>query len=102
MAKEFQTLPSQLLSIDDPYAAWCFNEACFMWGVYVESELHQAGRDTKDRKGNKEHERALNKRKLRMTALMTEPTKPEEEGKAHPTPAPKKRFKDPADLFKKK
>ena len=28
IAKEFGCLPSQVMSIDDEYTAYCFNEAC--------------------------------------------------------------------------
>lgn len=94
MAKEFQCLPSQILNTQDDYAAYCLNESCFIWGVYVENELHKASRDSKDKKQNKEQETFMRKRKQRMASIM------ETDNKAHPAPA--KRFKDPAELFTKK
>ena len=28
MAEQFRCLPSEIMDIDDPYTAFCFNEAC--------------------------------------------------------------------------
>lgn len=53
MASRYNTRPSQLLSIDDPWSAWCFDDAVYAWGVYVESELEKASSDGKDEKQRK-------------------------------------------------
>ena len=39
MAKQFQCRPSSLLAIEDPYVAWCFDEAAYRWGSHVETQL---------------------------------------------------------------
>jgi len=41
-AKTWGQRPSQLLGIDDPYTAFCVDEAVWMWGNHVESELNKA------------------------------------------------------------
>lgn len=52
MAKEYRTLPSELLRIADPYTGWCIDEAVFEWGSHVESELKEAARSGKDEKSS--------------------------------------------------
>lgn len=36
------------MGIGDPYAAYCFDEAVYLFGNYVESELHKAAEKAKD------------------------------------------------------
>jgi hypothetical protein len=41
MAKSLRTRPSELVAIDEAYAAYCFDEAVFVLGSYIESELEK-------------------------------------------------------------
>lgn len=38
-AKTWASRPSELLTIDDPYTAYCVDQAVAAWGNFVESEL---------------------------------------------------------------
>lgn len=43
MALEFRARPSSLLDLEgDPYVAWCFDEACYSWGKWVDAQLSEA------------------------------------------------------------
>lgn len=57
--------PSNLLGIDDPYRAYCLDEAVGSWGTYVTNEL-----DKIDGKTDKEVSR---KRKNRLLYLLDAP-----------------------------
>lgn len=37
----WQCRPSQLLAIEDEYAAYCLDQACGEWGAHVRSELEK-------------------------------------------------------------
>lgn len=58
MAKEYKTTPASLLGVDDPYASYCFNEAAYMWGLYVEVKLQESTKGIKDDPDNTKHEQA--------------------------------------------
>ena len=97
MSRKLRCRPSQLVNIYDPYAAYCLDEATYIWGTHVEIELENS---TRDKKENKEAKKAIEKRQNRFQALMVEdeevdPSKPQIK-----SPTSRKRFKDPADLFK--
>lgn len=101
-SKQFQNRPSELIGINpitDPYTAYCFDEACFMWGRYVEGELD------KSQRGAKNDQQARGKLEMRFRTLMREE---EEDGEVedehknfpkhlHRQPAPA-RFRDPMSL----
>jgi hypothetical protein len=40
-AKTWRVRPSELVSIEDPYTAYCFDEAIFTVGVTLEAELDE-------------------------------------------------------------
>lgn len=42
MAKQFRARPSQLVGVDDPYIAYCFDDATYTWGIFVEGKLSEA------------------------------------------------------------
>lgn len=41
MAKAWGTLPSRILHIDDPYIAFCVDEAVYAFGAAIEGELNE-------------------------------------------------------------
>lgn len=50
MAQQYQQRPSSLVGLSDSYAAFCLDEAVYVFGIYVESELHSATKETTDSK----------------------------------------------------
>ena len=38
-AEQFKTRPSELVGLSDKYERYCFDEACYLWGKYIESEI---------------------------------------------------------------
>lgn len=47
-AKQWVKRPSELVDIQDTYAAYCFDEAIGAWGSYVTSEIEKIeGKDSK-------------------------------------------------------
>lgn len=105
---QYQVRASELVGINpitDPYTAYCFDEACFMWGRHVESELQRA------QKGAKTDKQARMKVEMRFRTLMQEVEEDgsvsnDDEHKDFPkhiprTPAPA-RFRDPMTALKKK
>lgn len=107
-SKQFQSRPSELVGINplaDPYTAFCFDEATFMWGRYVEGELQRS------QKGATSDKQAWSKVQMRFQALMREPeedegVQPVEDHSDFPkhlkrTPAPGQ-FRDPMTLLGKK
>lgn len=42
MAEAYSCRPSDLLGIEDPYSAWCMDEAAFTWGMAVDSAVSRA------------------------------------------------------------
>lgn len=89
MAKEFRSLPSDLLKIGDPYIAYCLNEACYMWGTYVDNEVNEVGE-----KPDRKMKDIMRKRQHRLTQLVTSP----EDLTAQST----KKFRDPAEVMGRK
>lgn len=54
-AKTWKTRPSELLGIDDPYLAYCVDEAISDFGNYVSEELNKVkGKDEKAIAGKQE------------------------------------------------
>lgn len=79
--------PSELLALsDDPYLAYCFDQATVFWGQYVESEL-----DKVSHKPTKEEIQSKAAREKRLTELLELEDKPQAEQTG--------RFMDPAALF---
>lgn len=60
MAKAYRQRPSSFLDIADSYAAFCFDEACFDWGSYVDYKLDSVDGKTESEIRSK-RERAFNK-----------------------------------------
>ena len=86
---------------NDSWAAWCFDEACFMWGRYIESQIHDATR------GSKNDKQANTKAQMMMRRIMSPLAEPEPEGSEKkeaesqpPAPVPKGKFRDPAAMMK--
>jgi hypothetical protein len=68
-ATEFRTRPSELVGIDprdDPFTAFCFDEAVFMWGRFVDGEMKRAV------KGAKSDRQAQQKADMRWRTIMQE------------------------------
>lgn len=87
MAKEYNSLPSDLLHIKDPFTAWCLNDAVYSWGTHVEATLKEAVKDAKnDKEAKSKHTLAWNKLFGDEAA----------EGSAEA-----KRFKDPLSVMRK-
>lgn len=95
----------------DPYVAYCFDDAIYQWGNYIEDELREATSKTKNEK------QAKSKATMRLKTLLAEREEDEnllftppprrgvltvksEDSEKPPAPAPRK-FRDPASLFKK-
>jgi len=47
-SKTWSSRPSQLLGVEDPYAAYCIDQAVAYWGRHLESEMDKAERNTKN------------------------------------------------------
>lgn len=48
------------MGLDDAYTAYCFDEAVYLWGSYVEGELHSAGADAKtDKEAHRKRQTAI-------------------------------------------
>jgi hypothetical protein len=101
MAERYKTSPAEILRIDDPYWAYCLNEAVYIFMAHVEDVLYQSVRLIKD----PEQRVAVQTDMLRRLLADEEPegeAATSENGETAPKapPAPRKgRFKDPADLF---
>jgi len=64
-AKLWGCRPSQLVAIEDPYKAYCFDEAVGAWGSFITSELEKIeGKTDKD---------VSRKRKNRLLYLLDAP-----------------------------
>ena len=55
------TRPSELIGLIDPYVAYCFDEAVYAWGIYVESEVQAAVEKAKPKQKDRVQEQTLNK-----------------------------------------
>jgi hypothetical protein len=51
MGKAYGRLPSRILGIDDPWAAYQLDHACVIFGTWVESKLGE-----RDKKGRPKHQ----------------------------------------------
>lgn len=90
MSVEYSSRPSELVGLsDDPYAAWCLDEATFLWGRHVEGSMDEAS--AKAKSSHQKHQA-----RLRVLQNLLTP-KPIEEEEAE---APKGRFRDPAAMMK--
>lgn len=89
------------MGVSDTYAAHCLDEACFMWGGYVEQEIRQAA------KGAKTDTQARSKVTLALRRILDQPLseRPKYKEQAAPekaSPTPKGVYRDPATMFGKK
>lgn len=54
-AKQWSSRPSEILDVQDPYAAFCLDSAIWEFGTYVESELESVkGKNEKQRQAGRE------------------------------------------------
>lgn len=70
-AKTWNCRPSDLLSIDDRYVAYCLDQAVGYFGRHLEAELEKAGN------GAKNDQEAEWKRRLVMDRYMSDTDKPQ-------------------------
>jgi hypothetical protein len=111
----YRQRPSALLGIHDSYHAWCVDEAIYLWGSYVDSEIEKLGTESEDPKEKQRVAKAQRKREHRLrellqterTAVNKDPYEDEphwadfEPGEPLPPIAPPKgKFRDPAQLMK--
>lgn len=114
MAKQYNQRPSALVGLSDPYAAYCFDEAVYIFGTHVESELHAVSNKAKTAE-----EGQASRRNMLMHLLYDppesgessssdywhDPTDPVSEETARRMPPPVRftgqKFLDPAETFKK-
>lgn len=102
MATEYSQRPSELIELDDPFASYCFDEACSIWGHYVENKVREAGKRVKDDRAR--HQLQIHTLKM---LLAGEGAKREEQGitnpyAKHPEAAPPipGKYRDPATFLK--
>lgn len=96
MSKEWRERPSSLLGLDDAYLSYCVDEAVFMFGRYVESEMQAA----EDRTKNAKHKAGA--RQQALSAILNSPVASDTDEPDQPPPPPStKQFRDPAALFRK-
>ena len=96
-SKEYGSRPSELVGLDpksEAWPAWCFDEACFIWGKHVEYTIREA---TKNAKNEKQRE---GKAQAAMRRLMQSREEEVPDYEEAPEP-PKGAFRDPAARFKK-
>jgi hypothetical protein len=96
MSKKFSQKPSSLLWLADPYVAYCIDEACYMWGHYVDYELDVAARDPKEL--NKKEIKSATARRTRTFERLMEG----EQAESRPVSVSRTQFRDPATMFSKK
>lgn len=123
MAQQFQCRPSSLVAVEDPYAAYCLDEAIYLFGNYVEGELRRVSDKAKNAKAAQRERSHMLATLLRDSdELMTvdslkrpttqnhnvatldkdDPVSPETAARMPPaTKFTGRRFKDPAELFTK-
>jgi hypothetical protein len=95
MATKFQTRPSALVGLNDPYWAWCFDEVAWIWSSHVDSKLHEVWERYKEKP-----EVAAAMRKQTMDTLLDIaelPTTTHEQPTMEEPSAGK--FRDPAAMF---
>lgn len=88
MSVEWREKPSSLLHLEDPYQAWCLDEATWMFGNHVEHLMNQAEQG-QDKPAQKQAAR-----QRALTAALKEP------GTATTKAPPKGQFRDPAAMIK--
>lgn len=100
MSKRYSCRPSQLMGIEDPYAAWCYDEAVYLWDLRVNNEMNEAEQNKRNQKkdsktGVSEAEVAQVRDSAfkRMMALTTD-------GIGKDDPPPKATFRDPASAVR--
>jgi hypothetical protein len=98
MSEQYKTRPSNLLGIDDPYAAFCVDEAIYIWGSYVDSELDKVGDRDMDRKAKAKLEQRRNARQQRYEQLMAGHSINRQRFGVSGAP---QQFRDPMSLFSK-
>lgn len=84
MARAYHCRPSELLGVQEPYEAYCLDEALYLWGSYIENTVAQAGTNINDKRM-----RQVTKDRM-LSSLLAEPDAPVKAGT----------FRDPADLLK--
>jgi len=80
MGSAFGTLPSQILGLDDPWAAYQLDVAVLNLGTWVESELEK-----RDKQG----------RPKRSLETLLAPRVQDEKGRSRPAPKPASSFRSP-------
>lgn len=88
MSEAYSSRPSEILHIEDPYTAWCIDEATFMWGNHVEGSLNDASNKAKS---------DSQKHAARLRVLTNLLSSKDTEGEAE-APA-KGKFRDPASMI---
>lgn len=96
---QYHVKPSELLGLDDPYVAWCLDEATYMWGSHVDHEVDRAGH-----KKQKGEDALKNKRLLTLNRLLDAEEMPlsvsEPVAETPNADVPKGKFRDPATMFR--
>lgn len=87
MAQAYNCRPSQLIDVQDPYAAYCFDEAVYLWASYVRNAVTEAGEQIKGYQQKK-----IMQQRVLQTLLRTREQVAAEE-------IPKGMYRDPATLF---
>jgi hypothetical protein len=91
MATRFSQRPAVLLSVSDPYLAWCLDEVVFIFGNYFENEIEKISSNFPGREKELEREHYL---KLLVAELLDQEEDPEVAITQSPTG--KGKFADPA------
>ena len=121
MGKQYQQRPSQLVGVNDAYSAYCLDESVYLFGMYVEAELHEATKDSTDAKKSSQQRHMVLARILGQDDIpditpavdpyatgdfIHDPTDPVSIETARTMPPAVKftgrQFADPAKYFKKK
>lgn len=76
-AKTWGCRPSELLGIDEPYPAYCFDQAIGAWGNHIISELEKIE--------DKNPKKVANKRRNRLMALLEAPAEQRFQSFRNPT-----------------
>lgn len=88
MAMEYKTRPSDLMGVqDDPYTAYCLDDATRLWGRWVEAQLEEAQEQASSPSLKK------SARVSRFNTIMMDPAETKAPGKSG--------FRDPAMLIQK-
>lgn len=87
MAQRYRVRPSELISVDEPYAAFCFDDACSLWGLHVERRVQEAGSTITNPSLRQMTQQAT------LAGLLR--------GGKKEVSAPSVKFRDPAERFKK-